>query len=274
MSVPDDLTREHPRVPPPEYVGLHGKPTLRERVGCLPMLAAILVTAVLIVGIVSALKPVKGGALNIFNPDPAVSATDDGNDPYAQNDDGNDPSGTPSTGPSSKQPGKKPTKRPPTPGSLPTTPIGAPPGTGTPSASPSPSPSKSASPSPAPNLPFTQEGERATLAGGAKPRTVAAASAGSVAGFVGKGGTVTFAGIVPPKAGTYTMTISYVSGATRTTDVSVNGGAATSMVLPTTADWATVATVTLRVNLQAGPNSIRFYNPTDWASDVDKITVR
>ena len=274
-STDDTITNGKPAErKPEEYVGVHGKPTLRERVGCLPMLAAVLVTAVVLVGVASALRP-AGRALGILNPDPTVSATDDGSDPNADDPSG-DPSGSPSGG-ASKPPGRKPGASP-TPGALPTTPIGAPPGTGrpTPTGSPSPSPSMA---------PFTQEAENATLAGGARKRTVGPASGGAVAGNVGTGttggaavnGTVTFSGITAGTAGTFTMTIFYIDGSAagqgRTTDVSVNGVTA-ALKLPVTTDWTTVASVKVQVNLKAGANTIVFSNPNAFAADIDKINVQ
>ena len=268
----DDDTITHvrpssgPDVVDGKYIGRHGKPTLRERVGCLPLLAAVLVTAVLMVGVVSALKPSRGGALGLFPPDPSVTATDDG-DPYAQTDDP-EASGSPSPGASTRSPTKRPSPKP-----LPTTPVGLPPGTGGPgSPTASASPSKSASPSPSMS-PVTVEGESAALAGGAKPRTVSAASNGKVAGFLGNGGTVTFNLVDVPAAGTYPLRIFYISGTQRNTVIQVDNGTPVTMSLPVTKDWNTVGSVTIQVFLRAGANTIQFGNPTDWASDIDKVTV-
>lgn len=248
-----------------KYVGRHGKPTLRERVGCLPLLAAVLVTAVLLVGVVSALKPSRGGAVGLFPPDPSVTATDDnGDDPYAQTD-GPDPSGSASAG-ASKSPSRKPSPKP-----LPTTPVGLPP-TATGSPTGSRSPSRSASPSPS-MAPVTVEGESASLAGGAKPRTVSSASNGQVAGFLGNGGTVTFNLLSVPAAGTYPLRIFYISGTQRNTVIQVDNGAPVTLTLPVTKDWTTVGSVTIQVFLVAGANTIQFGNPADWASDIDKVTV-
>jgi hypothetical protein len=251
-----------------KYIGRHGRPTLRERVGCLPLLAAVLVTAVLLVGVVSALKPSRGGALGLFPPDPSVTATDD-DDPYAQTDDP-EATGSPSPG-ASKRPTKKPSPKP-----LPTTPVGLPPtggasAPGSPTGS-SPSPSKSASPSPS-MAPVTVEGESAAMAGGAKARSVSAASAGKVAGFLGNGGTVTFNLVAVPAAGTYPLRIFYISGTQRNTVVQVNNGTPVTMTFPVTKDWFTVGSVTIQVFLKAGANTIQFGNPSDWASDIDKVTV-
>jgi hypothetical protein len=36
-------------------------------------------------------------------------------------------------------------------------------------------------------------------------------------------------------------------------------------------DWGSVQTVTLSVQLKAGANTIKFGDPTDYVSDIDKI---
>jgi hypothetical protein len=38
-------------------------------------------------------------------------------------------------------------------------------------------------------------------------------------------------------------------------------------------DWGSAQTVTVPVTLHAGANTVEFGNPTDYVSDIDKITL-
>jgi len=73
-------------------------------------------------------------------------------------------------------------------------------------------------------------------------------------------------------AGTYTLTIQYGVNGTRTFDLSVNGGA-TIAVNCTGTDFNTPATTTVQVSLNAGNNTIKFFNNTAWAPDLDVVKV-
>jgi hypothetical protein len=92
--------------------------------------------------------------------------------------------------------------------------------------------------------------------------------------FIGNGSAnyVTINNINEPKAGTYKLTISYCLDGSRTFDVSVNGGAGTSVALTGTS-WQAPAQDTMTVSLNAGANSIRFANSTAYAPDLAEITV-
>jgi hypothetical protein len=53
----------------------------------------------------------------------------------------------------------------------------------------------------------------------------------------------------------------------------VNGGPATVFDGSPTGSYSTVATLNVVVSLNAGNNTIEFYNPQDKAPDIDKIVV-
>ena len=38
-------------------------------------------------------------------------------------------------------------------------------------------------------------------------------------------------------------------------------------------NWNQVQTMQVSVQLQAGNNTIKFFDPTDWSSDIDRIVV-
>ncbi|ROO86974.1 carbohydrate binding protein with CBM6 domain [Actinocorallia herbida] len=112
-----------------------------------------------------------------------------------------------------------------------------------------------------------------TRTGTAVIAACATCSGGSKVGYVGNGATLTFNNVAGGTGGTRTLTISYLTAEARTATVQVNGGPATSVGFPATADWNTVGTKTVTVTLAAGANTITLADPGGWAPDVDKITV-
>jgi hypothetical protein len=122
----------------------------------------------------------------------------------------------------------------------------------------------------------TVEAEAAgnTLAGAARLGTCGACSGGGKVGYIGNGAAnyVTINGLNATTAGDRTLTIQYLLSGTRSFFVSVNGGAARQVTL-TGASWATPVTTTITVNVNAGANSVRFFNDTAYAPDLDRITL-
>jgi hypothetical protein len=139
------------------------------------------------------------------------------------------------------------------------TPSGTPVGTPTPSTSPG-------------ATSYEAESSANTLGGRARVATCGACSGGGKVGFVGRGGTLTFNRVMAASAGSYTLTIRYCDGdAGRNADLSVNGGAATSLHFTNTGGFGTPGTRTVTVQLNAGANTIEFSNPSASAPDFDRI---
>jgi hypothetical protein len=113
-----------------------------------------------------------------------------------------------------------------------------------------------------------------TIAGAARLATCAACSGGRKVGYIGNGAAnyVTVNGVTPSAAGSRTLTISYLLNGSRSFFVSVNGGAGVEVALTGTS-FSTVATKTITVTLDAGSNTIKFYNNSAYAPDLDKISV-
>jgi hypothetical protein len=113
-----------------------------------------------------------------------------------------------------------------------------------------------------------------TIAGATRTAGCAACSGGTKVGFIGNGAAnyVTVNGVTPSAAGSRTLTISYLLNGSRSFFVSVNGGAGVEVPLTGTS-FSTVATKTVTVTLNTGPNSIKFYNNSAYAPDLDKISV-
>lgn len=113
-----------------------------------------------------------------------------------------------------------------------------------------------------------------TLTGAVVVSSCGSCSGGSKVGYVGNNdGTLQFNGINAVSSGTYTLTLSYLSGESRSAQLQVNGGSPTTINLPSTGGWTTVGTVQTQVQLNAGSNTIHLSNPTGWAPDIDRIQI-
>ncbi|MBD0740334.1 DUF4832 domain-containing protein [Streptomyces sp. CBMA29] len=121
---------------------------------------------------------------------------------------------------------------------------------------------------------YEAEASGNTLGGSAVVAACSACSGGAKVGYLGNGGTLRINGVNGGTGGSAQVTVHYTSAETRTATFSVNGGAATSVSLPSTGSWDTVGTATLTLNLAAGTgNSVTIANPSGWAPDIDRITV-
>ncbi|WP_194898671.1 alpha-galactosidase D [Catenulispora pinisilvae] len=113
-----------------------------------------------------------------------------------------------------------------------------------------------------------------TLAGAARVATCAACSGGHKVGYIGNGAanSVTINGITEAAAGSHTLTIAYLVSGSRSFSISVNGG---PDVVETVSgsSFATPASASVTVQLNAGANTIKFHNDTAYAPDLDAITV-
>ena len=119
----------------------------------------------------------------------------------------------------------------------------------------------------------TAEAEAGTIAGAAKIATCSACSGGQKVGFIGNGSanSVTV-NVTPSAAGSRTLTISYLLSGSRSFFISVNGGAAVEIPLTGTS-FSSVFTKSVTVTLNSGSNSIKFFNNTAYAPDLDKVSV-
>ncbi|MGV4981029.1 alpha-galactosidase D [Streptomyces sp. NRAIS4] len=125
-------------------------------------------------------------------------------------------------------------------------------------------------------LPATRyEAESAdnTLTGNASVAPCDSCSGGKKAGNLYLGGKLQFNDITVKKDGIYTVNVAYVSGDPRSVTVYSNSGNGTSLKFPSTGDWSTVDTVSVRLALKAGSNTITFDSGWDYSPDIDRIDV-
>ena len=85
---------------------------------------------------------------------------------------------------------------------------------------------------------------------------------------------ITIHAVVASANGSYVLQIRYTNGdPVRTAYLSINGGASTSVAFPSTGGFSTVGSLQKIVRLNAGNNTLTFYNPNNgqWAPDFDRI---
>lgn len=121
---------------------------------------------------------------------------------------------------------------------------------------------------------YEAEASANTLSGNASLADCSACSDGRKVGNLYGGGKLTVNDVVVAKAGTYQVKVAYISGDSRSADISANGGGATRHKFPSTGDWGTVNSVYVPVTLKAGTNTITFDSSgPGYAPDIDRIDV-
>jgi hypothetical protein len=103
---------------------------------------------------------------------------------------------------------------------------------------------------------------------------VGACSGGAKIRFIGKGSAnyVGINNVNVPAAGSYSVTIFGYSNELRSFSMSVNGTSAGAVSLQGP-DWITPVSVTRMVNLKAGNNTIKLFNDSVMAPDLDRVVV-
>ncbi|WP_433443051.1 CBM35 domain-containing protein [Nonomuraea sp. CA-141351] len=118
------------------------------------------------------------------------------------------------------------------------------------------------------------EAEQGSFSGTARTASCSGCSGGTKAGWIGGGsGNAVTLNVQSPAAGSRQLTVDGVVSGTRSFQVSVNGGAAQTVSLTGT-DWNTPVSKTVSVQLNAGANTIRFFNDSASAPDLDKVTIQ
>lgn len=118
------------------------------------------------------------------------------------------------------------------------------------------------------------EAEAGARSGAAVVASCSGCSGGSKVGYIGNGSANYLTSTVNVSAaGNKTLTIYYLVNGTRPLFVSVNGGSGTQLNL-SGSSWTTPVSTTLTVSLNAGNNTIKFYNDSAYAPDLDRITIQ
>jgi YVTN family beta-propeller protein len=126
---------------------------------------------------------------------------------------------------------------------------------------------------------FEAESGVNSLSGPARVEPCAGCSGGSMVTHLGsnENGMIAFNGITASAAQTYTLIVAYLNGSngTRNLSYSVNGGAIIPVSYPGSGSWDGIpATLSFQVLLQAGNNTVSFYNPFSPGPNLDQIAIQ
>ncbi|MFF7994360.1 glycoside hydrolase family 98 domain-containing protein [Kitasatospora xanthocidica] len=126
---------------------------------------------------------------------------------------------------------------------------------------------------PTDSSPIVIEGEAAAFSGASRAMANSAASGGQVAGFIGNSA-ADFASytVTAPSAGLYNAVLTTLHDGTRGVSVSANGAAAQTLSIQGNG-WSSPVTTGFSLQLQAGTNTVKIFNNTAYAPDIDSITV-
>jgi alpha-galactosidase len=128
-------------------------------------------------------------------------------------------------------------------------------------------------PTPCPTC-ITVEAETMSLFNGAAIQNCASCSAGQQVGDIGGSSNGYITTVVNAlTAGTYTMDLSFSSGDPRSIFISVNDGVAREIVC-NSGNWSVVGIQSLQVVLNAGNNTIRFFNSNGFGPNLDKFELK
>lgn len=140
---------------------------------------------------------------------------------------------------------------------------------------------------------YEAESPTNTLSGKAKVRTCVFCSGGKAVGNIlghGSSDALQFNGVMAPADGTYDVTWWYIAGdpngdtkcggepnppkqGCRPGDLVVNGVSQGIFQFPDTPDWHTLGSMTVKLKLKAGANTIRISSKTADVADIDRIVV-
>jgi alpha-L-fucosidase len=117
------------------------------------------------------------------------------------------------------------------------------------------------------------EAEDAALSGSAAAATCSTCSGGAKVRFIGNNANnfATFT-VTAASAGSHQLAVTYELDGSRSFFVSTNGGAGVEVPLTGTS-WSSPASSTVPVTLTAGSNTIRFFNNSANAPDLDRIDI-
>jgi hypothetical protein len=129
-------------------------------------------------------------------------------------------------------------------------------------------------PSAAPAAPTGYEAETGTVRGFARVTPCEICSGGSKVANIGNdiGNDVTLT-VNPARGGDYLLTLVGMVAGTRSFSVSVNGGPTIAVPMTGSSFLSPLVARSIQVHLRSAANTIRIFNDTAYAPDLDRITV-
>lgn len=100
-------------------------------------------------------------------------------------------------------------------------------------------------------------------------------SGGVNVGWLGNGESndIQWRNVFSNEGGEYTLSIAYISGDSRSMNISINGETPIETTV-NSGSWSTVAVKEFTVQLQKGNNTVRIYNKNGWMPNIDYIRVK
>lgn len=123
------------------------------------------------------------------------------------------------------------------------------------------------------NQTYEAEASGNALSGNSAVTECGVCSGGKKVGGLYQGSTLQFNEITVSEEGNYKVTVSYISGDPRSVNISTNGGTPENYDFPKTADWNTLGSFDITLQLNAGKNTILFADGNGYSPDIDKIDV-
>ncbi len=121
---------------------------------------------------------------------------------------------------------------------------------------------------------YSSSANQGVLSGGAAIANCAVCASGQKVGYIGNNsGELKFANVAVNVGGTYALTVSYLSEAARGMSIGINGASAVNVSFDASGGWDKKATKTIDITLAAGTNTLRFFNPSGWAPDIDGVSI-
>ncbi|USX25342.1 DUF4832 domain-containing protein [Oxalobacteraceae bacterium OTU3CINTB1] len=121
---------------------------------------------------------------------------------------------------------------------------------------------------------FARSANQALVSGGAALANCAACVSGQKVGYIGNNrGELKFTNIPVKVGGVYALTVSYLSDTARSVSVSINDQKVVNVPVEASGGWEKRGTKTIDIPLAAGNNTLRLFNSTGWAPDIDKVEI-
>ncbi len=117
------------------------------------------------------------------------------------------------------------------------------------------------------------EAETGTISGAARIAESPNFSGGKKIIYIGFDGELTLNNIKVNEDGNYILKIYYATGDNRTVRISANGGTSADVICFDSGSFDTVEYKEIILQLTKGNNTLRFYNPSGYAPDIDRIEI-
>ena len=117
------------------------------------------------------------------------------------------------------------------------------------------------------------EAENGTLSGGAYVSDAGGFSGEKKVSYLGKGGELLWDEIIVPQSGLYRIRIYYATDGNRSFMISANEDTAASVICFDSGSFDSTESKDVLLRLQAGSNTLRVYNDSNYAPDIDCVKV-